>query len=125
MPQYGNPYGASDLRAGYRAWVMKEQLLTWWGKYLEKFGIPTVVGTYGAAKGYSKQQQSDFLSVVAKVHNESALVVPDDMQIALLDGKAGSGAGASGSGFDELISFLDRSIAKAILGQTLTSDSTK
>ena len=79
MPQYAHPLGTSDLRAAYRSWYMKDALLTWWAKYLEKFGLPTVTGTYDATKGYTKQQQQDFLGVVSKVHNEWALVFPSDM----------------------------------------------
>lgn len=120
MPRYGNPYGESDLRAAYRSWRLKEDLLTWWAKYLEKFGMPTVVGAYSAGGGYTKQQQADFLSVVAQVHNESALVVPDDLAISLLESRQGN---SSSSRFDEAVSYLDRAIAKAILGQSLTSDS--
>ncbi len=94
-------------------------MLTYWAKYLEKFGMPTVTGTYDAAKGYTKQQQQDFLGVVSQVHNESALVFPSDMSVKLLET-----ARAGLAGFDECISYLDRAIAKSILGQTLTSDST-
>ncbi len=121
-PRYGNPYGESDLRAAFRPWQMKEALLTWWGKHLEKFGMPTVVGSFDPSHAYTKAQQQDFLTVIAQVHNESALVLPDDLKVSLLDGKAGQG-GSGGSGFDELIAYLDRAIAKSILGQTLTSDS--
>lgn len=120
MPRYGNPYGESDLRAAYRSWYLKDALLTWWAKYLEKFGMPTVVGSFGAGGGYTKQQQADFLSVVSQVHNESALVIPDDLAISLLEARTNSGGS---SGFDEAVSYLDRAIAKAILGQSLTSDS--
>lgn len=119
MPAYENPWGQSDLRAAYRPWFVKEQLLRWWAKYMEKFGMPTVRGTYASGKGYSKKQQMEFLSLVAAIHNESAVVVPDDLQIALLEATRGAEAG-----FEQAISYLDRAIAKSILGQTLTSDST-
>lgn len=50
------PLGQSDLRAAYSAWRVKHQLLTWWAKYLEKFGLPTVMGTYDPARGYGTDQ---------------------------------------------------------------------
>lgn len=119
MPRYGGPWGVSDLRAAYNPWFMKDRLLTWWAKYLEKFGLPTVTGTYDAARGYTRQQQGELLSIVAQVHNESAVVLPSDMTLGLLEtGRMNS------AGFDECVSYLDRAIAKSILGQTLTSDST-
>lgn len=118
QPQYENPLGTSDLRAAYRAWFIKEQILGWWAKFLEKFGMPTVVGTFDPKAGYGVDQQRQFLSTVQQVHNESALVHPSDMEIKLLEAQR-----ALDGGFDEAISYMDRSIAKSILGETLTADS--
>jgi len=119
MPAYENPLGTSDLRAAHRPWQVKNQLLTWWAKYLEKFGMPTVMGSYDAGKGYGTDQQRELLSIVAQVHNESAVVLPNDMALSLLETQR-----AQGADFNELVGYLDRAIAKSILGQTLTSDST-
>lgn len=124
MPRYGNPYGEADLRAAYQPWYQKQALLTWWAKYLEKFGLPTVVGSFDPKAGYTQAQKADLLNLVSQVHNESALVVPNDFVLSLLKDNGGGGSGQAGSGFDEIISYLDRAIAKSILGQTLTSDST-
>ena len=118
QPQYGNPLGSSDLRAAYRAWFIKEQVLGWWAKFLEKFGMPTVVGTFDPKAGYGVAQQRAFLSTVQQVHNESAIVHPADMTISLLEAQR-----ALDGGFDEAIAYLDRSMAKSILGETLTADS--
>lgn len=118
MPAYENPLGTSDLRAAYRPWFIKGQLLSWWAKYLEKFGMPTVTGSYDATKGYGQDQQRELLSIVAQVHNESAVVLPSDMHLGSLETQR-----AQGADFDEMVSYLDRAIAKSILGQTLTSDS--
>lgn len=118
MPAYQNPLGQSDLRAAYQAWRVKHQLLVWWAKYLEKFGMPTVVGSYDATKGYGTDQQRELLGIVAQVHNESAVVLPSDMEMKLLETSRSGGAL-----FEELVAYLDRAIAKSILGQTLTSDS--
>lgn len=119
MPAYENPMGSSDLRAAYRPWFVKGQLLIWWAKYLEKFGMPTVMGHYDAGKGYGTDQQRELLAIVAQVHNESAVVLPSDMSLGLLETQR-----AQGADFNELVGYLDRAIAKSILGQTLTSDST-
>ena len=119
MPAYENPLGTSDLRAAHRPWQVKTQLLTWWAKYLEKFGMPTVMGSYDAGKGYGTDQQRELLSIVAQVHNESAVVLPNDMSLGLLETQR-----AQGADFGEMVAYLDRAIAKSILGQTLTSDST-
>ena len=118
QPQYENPLGTSDLRAAYRSWFVKEQLVVWWSKYLEKFGMPTVLGSYAAKGAYSLDQKRSFLSTLMQVHNETAIAVPDDMEVKLLEATRGAQAG-----FDEAVAFCDRSIAKSILGETLTADS--
>ena len=117
MPRYENPLGQSDLRAAYKAWQTKQQLLRWWAKYLEKFGMPTVTGSYDAERGYGADQQRELLMLVAQVHNESAIVLPSDMHLGLLET-----ARAAPAGFLEAIEYQDRAIAKSILGQTLTTD---
>ncbi len=119
MPLYENPLGTSDLRACYRPWFVKQQLLKWWAKYLEKFGMPTVTGSYDTSRGYGTDQQRELLSLVAQVHNESAIVLPSDMKLGLLET-----ARTQAAGFRECIEYLDRAIAKALLGQTLTTDGT-
>ncbi|MBV9850095.1 MAG: DUF935 family protein [Armatimonadetes bacterium] len=118
QPSYASPLGTSDLRAAWQPWFIKQQLVRWWAKYLEKFGMPTVAGAYDAAKGYGVKQQREFLGLLAAVHNEAALVYPSDMQVRLLES-----ARAGQTGFEEAVAYVDRAIAKSILGQTLTSDS--
>ena len=117
MPAYGGPLGQSDLRACHGPWFVKQQLLRWWAKYLEKFGMPTVTGAYDSTRGYGTDQQRELLSLVSQVHNESAIVLPSDMTVSLLETARGGP-----SGFLEAIEYLDRAIAKALLGQTLTTD---
>ncbi len=117
LPRYENPLGQSDLRAAYKPWLAKQQLVRWWTKYLEKFGMPTVTGSYDAERGYGVDQQRQLLSLVAQVHNESAIVLPSDMHLGLLETTR-----AAPAGFLEAIEYQDRAIAKSILGQTLTTD---
>ena len=114
---YENPLGQSDLRAAYHPWRVKQQMLHFWAKYLEKFGLPTVTGSYDTERGYGAEQQRELLDLIAQVHNESALVLPSDMHVSLLETtRVGT------AGFLEAVEYLDRAIAKSILGQTLTTD---
>jgi phage gp29-like protein len=118
QPSYANPMGLSDLRAAWQPWFVKQQMLRWWAKYLEKFGMPTVAGSYDAKAGYGVKQQREFLSLLAGVHNESALVMPSDFGVKLLEATR-----SADSGFNDAIAYCDRSMAKSLLGQSLTSDS--
>ena len=44
--EFSNWYGRSDLRAAYRSFWSKEILIRFMNIYMERFGMPTHVGTY-------------------------------------------------------------------------------
>jgi len=115
MPGYELPHGQSDLRAAYKHWWSKEVILKFWNLYMEKFGMPTAKGTYH--RGMPKDQQDELLRVLDKIQQETAIVIPEDVTIELLEAQRKGEAG-----YREAIQFHNRQIAKAILGQTLTSD---
>lgn len=115
MPEYEMPFGQSDLRAAYKHWWSKEVILRFWNIYLEKFGMPTAKGAY--RRGMPKNQQDELLRVLDKIQQETAIVVPEDVTVELLEAHRGGEAG-----YLAAIDFHNKQIAKAILGQTLTSD---
>lgn len=115
MPAYELPHGQSDLRAAYKHWWCKEQLTKFWLAYHEKYGMPTAKGGY--KRGTPKDQQDDLLRVLDKIQQESAIVIPEDVTIELLEAQRGGEAG-----YQNAVEYHNKQIAKAILGQTLTSD---
>lgn len=115
MPVYELPHGQSDLRAAYKHWWSKEVILKFWNLYLERFGMPTAKGTY--RRGVPKDQQDELLRVLDKIQQETALVVPEDVTVELLEAQRRGEAG-----YLTAIEFHNKQIAKAILGQTLSSD---
>jgi phage gp29-like protein len=115
MPRYESPFGTSDLRAAYRHWWSKDIILRFYNVYLEKYGSPTVVGAY--TRGTPKSQQDDLLKVLDKIQQETAIVLPEDIKVELLEAQRGGD-----SGYLQAIEYHDRQIAKSILGQTLTTD---
>lgn len=115
MPGYEYAWGVSDLRAAYKHWWSKEVILKFWNLYLEKFGMPTAKGSY--RRGMPKDQQDELLRVLDKIQQETALVIPEDVTVELLEAQRGGDAG-----YRDAIEFHNKQIAKAILGQTLTSD---
>ncbi|MDO8684901.1 MAG: DUF935 family protein [Armatimonadota bacterium] len=115
MPKYESPYGQSDLRAAYKHWWSKDAILRFYNTYLEKFGSPTAKGTY--RKGTTKQQQDDLLRVLDKIQQETAIVLPEDVTVELLEAQRGGEAG-----YLNALEYHDKQIAKAIIGQTLAVD---
>lgn len=113
--RYESPWGDPDLRAAYQHWFVKSSLLKFWATYLEKYGSPTVMGVY--KRGLLPDSQDELLSVLEKVQQQTALIVPEDVQVQLLQATE-----RGQSGYLEAVEYHNREIARAILGQTLTTD---
>ncbi len=112
---YHNPYGRSDLRACYRNWWSKDFLIRFWNHYLEKYGAPTTKGKY--PRGTTSAAKTEFLRAIEQIKTHSAITIPEDMEIELLETiRQGD------TGFRIAVEFHNKEIAKAILNQTLITD---
>lgn len=116
--RYGQPYGESDLRASFRHWSIKRELIRQWSIHLEKFASPTVLGKY--KRGLSEDAQRSLLDALEKLQRQSAIVHPDDIEVSLLQSQS-----FGPSGYAEAIDYHNREIARSILGQTLTTDDSR
>ncbi|MCW5937433.1 MAG: DUF935 family protein [Fimbriimonadaceae bacterium] len=112
---YARPQGRSDLDAAYRHWQAKAGLLAGWRIHLEKFAMPTVTGRY--ERGLPVDEQNAILRALQDIQNSTAVVFPNEIQVGLL-----GGGSSAANGFLEAIEFHNREIARAVLGQTLTTD---
>jgi phage gp29-like protein len=113
--RYGRPTGEPDLRAAHRHWAIKREMIIQWSVHLEKFASPTVLGKF--KRGMSEDGQLALLDALDKLQRQSAAVYPDDVDISLLDR-----AREAQSSYLEAIDYHNREIARAILGQTLTTE---
>lgn len=114
-PRYCSPYGASDLRAAYKHYWSKDVLMRFLNLYLEKYGSPTAKGCY--KRGTPRSSQQELLKVLDRIQQETAIVIPEDVQVELLEAQRGGEAG-----YLQALEFHDRQIAKAILCQTLLTE---
>lgn len=112
---YETPYGRSDLRAAYKHWWAKQLLLKFWLLSLEKFGAPTVKGV--VPRHVPEAEREELLRVLDRIQQETAVVLPEDVQIELIEGKSPIGAA-----YLQAVQFHNKEIARAILGQTLATD---
>ncbi len=112
---YAQPKGRSDLDAAYGHWQAKQALLAAWRVHLERFAMPTVLGKY--VRGLPPDEQTAILRALQDLPNNTAIVYPSEIEIGTLGGDK-----APSTGFQEAIEFHNREIARAVLGQTLTTD---
>ena len=110
-----NPYGKGlGQKLWWPSWFKKHGI-KFWLIFLEKYGMPTTVGKYPA--GTPKEKQDELLSAIKAIQTASAIKIPDGMLVELLE--------ATRQGhvtYETLCEYMDKQVSKAVLGQTLTSD---
>ena len=115
---YKNPYGKAVLALCFWPVAFKKGGIKFWLKLIEKYGIPFLVGKQ--PRGSSDKAANTLLDMLEHMVQDAVAVIPDDSSVEIL----GQGAGtASGDLFERHVRYHDASIAKAVLGQTLTSSS--
>ncbi len=115
--RHENPYGLPALRCVWWLSWFKRQVLRFWVMYCEKFGSPTTVLHHPPAAGTEERQQ--FRRIVGSLQQETGIVLPEGVELSLLEG-ARSGSVET---YLELVEFCNREMSKALLGQTLTTQS--
>lgn len=109
------PYGLGLAHWLYWPVFFKRNGLKFWLIFLEKFGMPTAKGTYPT--NADATERARLLSALGAIQTDAGVIVPEGMQIELLE------AARSGSAdYGALLARMDASIAKVVLGQTLTTE---
>lgn len=83
-------------------------------EFLEIYGLPIRLGTYNASA--TKEDKATLLRAVAGIGHNAAAIIPAGMAIDFKDAATGDN-----KAFDSMISLMERTMSKAILGGTLTS----
>lgn len=84
-------------------------------EFLELYGMPIRIGKYGA--GASNDDKKTLLRALAGIGHNAAGIMPESMQIELHN----AASSTSGDPFMHMVNWCEKSIARLILGQTLTS----
>lgn len=114
----GLPIRGGLARVVAFAWICKAYALKDWVAFAEVFGMPLRIGRYGATA--NDDDISILKMAVANIGTDAAAVLPESMKIEFQEAsKAGGGADV----FERLCAYIDRQISKAVLGQTMTTES--
>jgi len=117
-PGTDNPYGDGLGQKLYWWELFKRYDIRNWVQFNERFGDPTVIGKYPTE--ISPADRTNLETVLDEgVQRQSSILIPEDVEIELLEAQRYG----SVSSFEKLSRFCDKQISKAVLGQTLTSDS--
>lgn len=101
------------------AWLymFKHYAIHDFAEFLELYGMPIRIGKYGA--GATKEEKNTLLRAVAEIGHNAAGIMPEGMEIELHN--AASGTTATSNPFLQMADWCEKSAARLILGQTLTS----
>ncbi len=110
------PYG---MGLGYQlywpCWFKKHNI-KFWLVYCDKFGSPTALGKHQA--GASEAERNSLLAALDAIQQETGITIPEGQTIEFLEAKRAG----HGNSYETLVQYLDRSIAKIVLGTVLTEE---
>lgn len=101
------------------AWLymFKHYAIHDFAEFLELYGMPIRIGKYGA--GATEVEKRTLLRAVAEIGHNAAGIMPEGMEIELHN--AANGTTATSNPFLQMADWCEKSAARLILGQTLTS----
>jgi len=107
-PTWANPYGEALLSRLYWPWFFRQNGWKFWGKFLERFGAPLLVG--------KTTDTGAMVNALLLAHSQAVIAVDREDSVEAI------GAGSNtGQAFDDYETAVIRRIQKVVLGQTLTS----
>ena len=112
----GLPVRGGIARAAGWAYLFKNYVLKDWVTFAEIFGQPLRLGKYGP--GATEADKQALLSAVANIGTDAAAIVPESMLIEFVEARQAGGAEL----YERFCEYLDRQVSKAVLGQTLTTE---
>jgi phage gp29-like protein len=112
----GLPVRGGLARAAGWAYLFKNYVLKDWVTFAEVFGQPLRLGKY--SPGATEADKQALLSAVANIGTDAAAIVPESMLIEFVEARQAGGAEI----YERFCEYLDRQVSKAVLGQTLTTE---
>ena len=113
----GHPSRAGVLRVVAWMYLFKNYTIKDWVAFCEVYGQPLRVGKY--SQGASEDDKRALMQALAQIGTDAAGIFPDGTMIDFINTDKASSTDL----FERLSRYCDEQISKAVLGQTLTSDS--
>lgn len=109
-----NPYGVGLGQSLYWPWFFKKSGIKFWVVFMDKFAMPTPVGTYPPLT--PKDVQDDLLAFLKALQTDQAAKLPNTLDVKYLEANRSSTV----SVYDPFVRLMNDEISKAVLGQTAT-----
>jgi phage gp29-like protein len=112
----GHPSRAGILRIAAWMYLFKNYSMKDWVAFCEVYGMPLRLGKYDP--NASEDEKNKLMEALIRIGTDAAGIVPDNSTIEFIE----SAKGTTSEIYKLLSEFCNSEISKAILGQTLTSD---
>ena len=113
----GHPSRAGVLRVCAWMYLFKNYTLKDWVAFCEVYGMPLRLGKY--QPGASEEDKRALMQALAQIGADAAGIFPDGTTIEFVNTEKSTSTDL----YERLARFCDEQVSKAVLGQTLTSDS--
>ena len=113
----GHPSRYGVLRGVAWMYLFKNYDLKDWVSFCEVYGMPLRLGTYDATA--SEKDKAALMDAIVRMGTDAAGIVPSGTDIKFIESNKQSSVDI----YERLARFCDEQMSKAIVGQTLTSDS--
>ena len=113
----GHPSRYGVLRVVAWMYLFKNYDLKDWVSFCEVYGMPLRLGTYDATA--SEKDKAALMDAIVRMGTDAAGIVPSGTDIKFIESNKQSSVDI----YERLVRFCDEQMSKAIVGQTLTSDS--
>jgi len=114
---YENPYGIPVLSRAFWPAMFKKNGFKFWAVFCEKYGMPHIVGK--VPRGAGPNEIGELMHDLENMVQDAVAVIPDDSSVEIKDAAA---SGGSVDAYERYLGYCEKSISKALLGQTLTTD---
>jgi phage gp29-like protein len=112
-----DPYGSGLGRQLYSLVEFRRTLMSFWLQYADKHTTPTAVGTFSL--GTPEEEVKSLFSALQRLGQETAIVIPDEMDIKWLEGGAGRP-----ELYENLVGYIDQQISFLINGESTVGQDT-
>jgi phage gp29-like protein len=113
----GHPSRAGVLRVVAWMYLFKNYDIKDWVSFCEVFGMPLRLGKYNPSA--SEEDKMALMRALVQIGTDAAGIIPDGTEIEFKEASKTTSINV----YESLARYCDEQMSKAILGQTLTSDS--
>jgi phage gp29-like protein len=114
----GLPIRAGLAFAASIAYMTKMYTIKDWMAFMEVYGMPLRIGKYDP-ETIKEPERLQLKTALANLGHDAAAMIPEGMEIDIVDIKRGSGSDSLFGGYAD---YIDKQVSKALLGQTMTTD---